>query len=341
MRLNISDSETRRIEALKREYLGGLKSPKIIMNYPGTPLPTKELITSPKIMLDRQLKGIQAHLEIGDDVIPQVGIAFGTGQIAHAFGCEMRVPTDSPVCATGNLQRGPREIAAMDMPDLDAGWFAKAYEYTEYFLENKPSWVEMEVLDLQSALNNAYLVRGDDLLYDFYDDPEGVELLLEKMTDYQIAQTKRYREFIGAETGVLYDWSVAWKGGGRVADCAVHMISTDFYDDFIKKHDARIIRELDGGRIHYCGAYHDGLVASLGDIPGMTGFDLDGKYHDPWQISREIPDDIPLLVYITQEQTDRLLSGDIPEKRNLILQVWTSCQEEAKELYPKLKSLLH
>ena len=68
----------------------------------------------------------------------------------------------------------------MDMPSLDAGWFKKAYEYTEYFLETKPNWVGMDLLDFQSPFNNAHLVRGNDILYDFYDEPETLDLLLIK-----------------------------------------------------------------------------------------------------------------------------------------------------------------
>ena len=122
---------------MKRTYLEGIEEPMVIVTIPGGDNhTTSEIRDSPELMLKSQLDQIINHVEVGDDFIPSLRVEFGSGQVAHAFGCEMYIPEYSPVCSRGPLQRGLPEIVDMNMPSLDAGWFKKAYEFTEYFMEN-------------------------------------------------------------------------------------------------------------------------------------------------------------------------------------------------------------
>ena len=340
-RITVSDSQLARIENLKRGFLGDEKSPKVIVNIPPCSQPaTGDLISSAGFMLKSLLENARNRLEVADDYIPQIRVEFGTGQVANAFGCEMYIPNNSPVCSKGPLRCSLAEMAGMETPSLSAGWFKKAYEFTEYFLDNKPDWVGMQLLDFQSPFNNAHLIRGNDIMVDFYDDPETLDWFLEKLTSYQVDLVKHYRNLLGIEDGYIYDWGIVWKGNARMSNCSLHMISIEFYHEFIKKHIARFISEVNSARIHYCGTHDGGIVASFCGMPGMTGLDLDGKYHDPWELSYVMPEDVPLLISPTKKQIDRILSGDIPKKRNLILFAYASCLEEAKVLYRELKSAL-
>lgn len=297
----------------------------------------REQSHDPVKMLKSSLDAAKMHLEVGDDFLPNLRIEFGTGQVAHAFGCGLYEPEDSPCCAEGHVLHSSEEVESLELPSLTAGLFGKLEEYTAYYKENAPEFLPIILPDLQGPFNNAHLVRGNDILFDFYDDPEAVDLLLSKMTDYQIALTHRLRKLNGAPDGVFYDWGCLWKGALRICNCSLHMISTEFYTDFIQKYDQKLLDEFGGGRIHYCGTHDDGLFDSFFRMPRMHGVDYDGAYHDFWDLAQRTPADIPLLQYMTPDQVERLLSGDWPKKNNVIVQVSAPSMEEGKVLLRRLR----
>ena len=69
----------------------------------------------------------------------------------------------------------------------------------------------------------------------------------------------------------------------------------------------------------------------------MHGVDYDGAYHDLWDLSQRAPKDVTLLQYMLPEQVERLLQGDWPKKRNIILQVQAGSIEEGRDLYDRLR----
>lgn len=337
----ITDGQRARIEDLKRVYIDGLTEPMVLVSAPGEPSPPPaEWVYSPEAMLRIEVDGAKRRLDVGDDYIPQIRVEFGTGQVACAFGCEMYVPEQGLVASKGHVLNDSQEIEGLAMPSLDSGWFGKAYEYTEYYLENKPEWAEMMLLDFQSPFNNAHLVRGNDIFTDFYDCPELVDALLAVNARYYVDLVRHYRKLTGMEDGYIYDWGVAWSGNCRLSNCTLHLVSPGHYGGLIMKHDARVINDLGGGRIHYCGTHDGGMVADFCRIPGMTGLDLDGGHHDLWRLCEIIPEDVTLLIYLTKEIKDRILSGDVPNKRKLILYGGAPSLAEAQNDYRELKYAL-
>ena len=94
---------------------------------------------------------------------------------------------------------------------------------------------------------------------------------------------------------------------------------------------------MGAGRIHYCGTHDNGLMDSFFEMPNMTGIDFDGKYHDLWDLCERAPENVTLLVYATGDTRKRLLSGDWPKKRNIIIQSYVSSIEDGKALYARLR----
>lgn len=342
--LKIDDNQYRHIESniaeYKRFHTNENVMPKITVSVPnGNTYTTPELISSPEIMLKNGLDTIQKHIDVGDDFIPQIRVEFGTGQVSHAFGCGMYIPEESPVCAHGTVLDDITDIDTLQIPSLDAGWFKKYYEFTKFYMDNKPDIVGIQLPDLQSPFNNAHLIRGNDILYDFYDDPQRVDLLLQKVTQYQVELTNHYRKLTNMEDGYFYDWGALWKGSARLSNCSLHMISTQFYNDFIKKHDMKYLNDIGGGRIHYCGEHDDGLMESFFGIPNMYGIDYDGNYHNLWDLSQFAPNRVSILEYGGVGHIDRLLSGDwgAYNKKNIIVTASARTVEEGRELYKRLK----
>lgn len=318
-----------------------ISSPKITIGLPNkNHFTTPELISSPEIMMKNAMDTIQGHLDIGDDYIPQARIEFGTGQVAHAFGCGMYIPEHSPVCNRDHVLHNPEDVENLELPSLYAGWMDKVYDFTSYYMENKPDIVQMQIPDYQGPFNNAELVRGPDVLYDFYDCPEYVHMLLQKMTDYQVELTKHYRKIAKMEDGYFADWGVYWKGGARISNCSLDLISPTFYLDFVKQYDEQFIEAVGGGRLHYCGGNDSGLIKAMGEVKGNVGIDIDVNLHDMWEVCKMVPDDVILLMSLNKERTERILSGDVPAKRNVIYTTGASNAEEGKALYKQLKEAL-
>lgn len=57
-------------------------------------------------------------------------------------------------------------------PTMKDGMNEKVLEFEEYFMKNKPSWIQVQHPDVQSAFNSAHLIRGNDIIYDFFDSPD-------------------------------------------------------------------------------------------------------------------------------------------------------------------------
>lgn len=298
----------------------------------------REMTHDPRKMLKWGLDAIQSHLLVGDDYIPALRVEFGTGQVAHAYGCGIYEQENDMPCAKGTILSSPEEVESLVNPSLTAGRFRELEEYVAFFKENAPDFVRMQIPDIQGPFNNAHLIRGNDILFDFYDAPELVDLLLSKVTDYLIDLAKRMQTVCDMDPNFFCDWGGWWKGHARISNCSLHMISTEFYTEFIQKYDQKFLDALGGGRIHYCGTHDDGLFDAFFSMHNMSGVDYDGAYHDLWELSKRAPREMTLLQYMKPEQVNRLLAGDWPKKRNIILQVSAGSVEQGKELYQRLRA---
>ena len=343
-RFRLNDRQLYAVEETRKNFRLFWNDPKIarpaVLIHPPveSPWTVRERTHDPAKMLAHELKVVQAHLMQGDDYVPAARVEFGTGQIAHAYGCEMYEPENSPPCSAGHVMQSIEEAETLLLPDLRAGWFGGLEKYSEYFRKRLPEGVALQIPDIQGPFNNAHLVRGNDILYDFYDEPDLLHTLLTRMTDHLIELTRWLHGLCTPEPdGFFCDWGCLWKGGARISNCSLHMISTEFYREFIRESDQRLIDAMGAGRIHYCGEHDDGLMDSFFEMPNMTGVDFDGTYHDLWELSERAPEKVSLLVYATRENIDRLLSGDWPKKRNIIIQAYAPSIEAGRDLYRRLR----
>lgn len=315
--------------------------PMILVNTPVSGLrPWEERLVDPMVMLEDELAGIKPHLEIGDDRVPTVRVQFGTAQIAAAFGCEMAVPTNNLPCASTHVLSEPERVFDMKIPDLKGGWYGKLEEWTALWKRHLPRGVHIQHPDLQSAFNSAHLIRGNDILLDFYDCPEAVDRLLDLVTDFMIQATAWLKADISGDREWFFDWGSLWKGTARTSNCSMHMISPDLYRKHVHSRDRRFFEAVGGGRMHYCGT-HGTVIDDFFRIPGLNGFDCDLEHHDFWEICRRAPAQVAVTPTggrgAESDFVKRLLSGDWPAKRNLIIPVSAPTIEKGRELMEALR----
>ena len=333
------------LEKLFHEYKNLYENPEnsrpmIIINVPARYQPTwQEQLADPLVMLNAQLEQIRMHIELGDDYAPAVRINFGTGQVAAAFGCELIMVENSLPAVKSSLLKHPNDIYNLLMPDFEAGWYRKLAKWNDIWLENLPSGVAIQHPDIQSPFNTAHLIRGNDILTDFYDAPEAVEHLLDTVTDYMIKLVSHFKAMIRSDKDWFFDWSAMWKGSARISNCSNTMISPDLYKQYVFPRDCRFLDTIGGGRIHYCGSSGK-VISNFFEIPSLTGLDCDCQYHDLWSLSQKTPSHVTLIFQQYGAKfpfTEKLLKGDWPDKRNIIVITEASSIEEGRILYQKLR----
>ena len=313
--------------------------PMIVARVAEIGLPSwEERLADPLVMLKAELDNLRHHLEMEDDCVPTVRVEFGTAQIAAAFGCKIFIPPNSLPAAGSYVLKNSSDVYKLKMPSLKAGWYEKLCDYTEVFLENLPKGVHIQHPDIQSTFNTAHLIRGNDIFLDFYDDPEALCTLLDTVTDYMIKLVPYLKGMISSDREWFFDWGSMWKGTARISNCSMHMISPDFYRDYVLPRDMRLMESIGGGRIHYCGTQGE-VIDYFFQNPLISGLDYDGNYHDLWDISKKAPDKVTLLQSMSanSQTVQRLLNGDWPEKRNIILNIYVSNIFEGKKVLKRLK----
>ena len=229
--LRIDDSDRARFEELYARYRMLHAAPQqcrpmIIISTPVDGLPTwEERLADPLVMLAADLDQLRPHLELQDDRVPTVRVQFGTAQVAAAFGCRIVIPENNLPAAGDHVLARAEDVYGLALPALDAGWYGKLAGWTAIWQEHLPEGVHIQHPDIQSAFNSAHLIRGNDILTDFYDHPAELDLLLDKVTDFMVAILKHTKAAISDDPDWFFDWGALWKGAARISNCSMHMIS--------------------------------------------------------------------------------------------------------------------
>lgn len=345
-KIQLTDTQLARYEDLNDGYRCMYTNPeqarpKIIIHAPEEKTHSWETCyANPHLMLERELAVLKQHIDLEDDRVLSVRVQFGTAQIAAAFGCELAFPTDSLPAAKNHVLKNAKDVDTLAIPALEAGLYAKLVEYTEVFKQHLPEGVHIQHPDIQGPFNSAHLIRGNDILLDFYDDPESVGKLLDKVTDYMIKLVPWLKTMISDDPDWFFDWGSLWRGMARMCNCSVHMISPAFYREYVMPSDIRLMKAIGGGRMHYCGTYGE-VINDYFQVPSINGLDYDAKHHDLWELCDKAPSHLVLFHWIMDRENDtsleRLLRGDWPGKQNIVVKVSVDSMKEGRVILAGLR----
>jgi len=341
--IKLNDLQVKRYEKLYEDYKDmtlnpSISKPKIIINAPISNYTWEEMLDDPYKMFKNELDKLKQHIEIKDDRVLSTRVNFGTAQIAAAFGCDMYIPPNNLPCAKNHILTDIDNVYKLEKPSFKAGWYKKLETFTEFYLENLPKHIHIQLPDIQSTFNNAHLIRGNDIIFDFYDEPEKLKYLLDFITDYMTDLTKYLNKMINHKEGWFFDWGAMWKGNARISNCTVHLISPKMYEQYILERDKKFLKSINGGRMHYCGA-HTEVIESFLKEKFITGLDIDSGLHSLWDVSNMLPGNVPLLIDNDEDSKtiEKLLEGHWPNKRNIILNIYVNSKESGKQLLKKLR----
>ncbi len=160
----------------------------------------EDYFTNPASMLAYQAGGYEEHLRrVDDDYVPYFMPWFGTGVLASAFGCEIRLPArldDDPAVA-GPCIHSPADAARLRLPDPTRdGWMPRVLDAIDY--ARAYGDLPVGLTDMQGPLDTLGLMCGQVQLFEWmYDEPRMVRELFDLVTEAFIQWVKVQKQHIG------------------------------------------------------------------------------------------------------------------------------------------------
>ncbi len=199
-----------------------------------------------------------------------------------------------------------RRLIDKGVPDLNAGLGAATIRMGQYFVQlfrDYPGLSKHVYLyhpDLQGPMNVCEMLWGSALYLDLYDKPDLVRDFLALITKTYIRFMRRWNEIVpvcsvpvrasekrvegvppsnrgqdardttphGVTTNYAVHWSMLHRGRIMVRNDASTNLSPAMYEDFAGPCDERLLTELGGGGIHFCGR-GDHLIAKFSQLSGL------------------------------------------------------------------------
>lgn len=244
----------------------------------------RDAFNDPAAMLQNQLlSAVVPGIVLKDDSPLAVRNDHGTIQIASLLGGNWEVPeNDFPWVKRFDSVDRVREIAASTAPvDMSGGILQRSLKTLEFYarkLREHPACegaIEITMPDLQGPLDTAEQLWGSDIYYAFTDEPELVTRLLSRITDVMLVvfeefhkfSTKRLEPFASAQHGYVIPGRILIRNDSSI------MLSSDSYREMVRPHDARVLRGVRGGSIHFCGTGWQ-LVEPMLEIADLRGLDV-------------------------------------------------------------------
>ncbi|HNS21179.1 MAG TPA: hypothetical protein PKH24_11810 [Sedimentisphaerales bacterium] len=254
-----------------------------------------DALDDPDAMVVQQLEQCSKALAEGSGALLAVRCNYGTAILPSLFGAEIflmdREIDTLPACRP--LEGGADAIQRLldrGVPDLDAGQGEAVFRTGEYFeqlLREYPGlsrYVHVYHPDLQGPMNACEMLWGGSLYVDFYDKPDLVKDFLDLLTGTYIRFLRRW-DGIVARTGArtvapegressaerreyAVHWSMLHRGRIMVRNDASTNLSPAMYEEFAMPFDQRLLDELGGGAIHFCGR-GDHLISRIAGLSGV------------------------------------------------------------------------
>ncbi|MBQ6989925.1 MAG: hypothetical protein IJN58_02610 [Clostridia bacterium] len=271
---------------LNGKFTGEIFTPKRkTVTQPGvelTPININDAIADYELMLYSQLAGAARALS-SPSGLPTVRSNYGTGIMTSLFGAEVFVmPRETntlPTTRSFNDTDKIREIMMKGKPDLMTGFGRNVFEMGEIFAEvlakypKVQQYVHVYHPDTQGPLDICELLWGGEIFYSMYDEPDFVGDVLTLVTDTYADVLDKWFDMFPCDADMNFHWNLChW---GRIllrCDSAMNL-SPEFYREFAKPYDARLLAHFGGGAMHFCGR-GDHYIADLTSTPGLTGINM-------------------------------------------------------------------
>ena len=189
------------------------------------------------------------------DPEPKPLITFGMAMLPAIFGCEIVFEADAlPWAIPLNLPED--EIMRLEVPDIFNSHPMKDMIKQIEYLEGKYGRVVGDI-NTTGVQNLALKIRGDQLYYDFFENPELCHHLLKVCTESIIQLFKFNHKTTG--TGALDVTPMCDPKLSILPNCTAEQISLETYENFILEYDNQVADACLPVGIHHCGSVNEVL----------------------------------------------------------------------------------
>ena len=231
------------------------------------------------MLLDRVVPG----LILKDDNPLAIRNDHGTIQIASLLGGQWHFHEDNyPWVGPLGSTDAVRELVENDTEiELKGGVMPQSTQTLEFYAEHLAKYpkcrkaVQISLPDLQGPIDTADILWGSEIFVDILTEPELFTAMMARIVNIMLITADHYRQF---SMDRLDPWANTQHGyniPGRLLirnDSAI-MVSPKMYREMICPHDARLLKEVGKGSIHFCGNGQH-LIEPMLEIPDLRGIDL-------------------------------------------------------------------
>jgi len=287
------NEETAIYEAWKRFALGEIPVGEPFAPPKRTPRETQlkwqhininDAVADEDLMILSQLERCHAALSTSGDTLMTMRPNYGVGIIASMFGAEKfimpyEMDTLPNVRALAGGEDAIRRLLDAPAPSLMEGYGEHVFSIGEKFAEicrkypKIAHFVRFDNPDGQGPIDNCELLWGSDMFYAFYDEPELLHALLERVTETLLRFVRKWQTIIPNEDGLTSYFGRLGRGNIVIRNDSAMNLSPDLFQEFIQPYDSRLLRELNGGMVHFCGT-GDHFVELLAQTPNLSSVDM-------------------------------------------------------------------
>ena len=253
------------------------------------------------LMALQQLGACSVALAEGTGALMAVRCNYGTGIMPTLFGATLFVmdeatdtlPTSIPLVglehatADGAMQTSAtskvvdviKALLDRGIPDLHTGLGGKVLAMAEQYgalFDPYPKirrYVHVYHPDLQGPMDICELLWGSGLFVALLEMPDLVTALLELVTETYAHFMRAWADIIPFEDGYNVHWAMLHEGNIMLRDDSAMNLSPRMFETFIQPYDGRLLRELGGGALHFCGR-GDHYIQHAARMAGLNAINL-------------------------------------------------------------------
>lgn len=242
-------------------------------------------LVGPGLMFGFGSVSVVNSVVIKDDFPLQIRPNYGIGLLPSMLGGTCEVPENAmPWVKPIGIER-LRPIIAAGVPQLAGGLFAQAMETMDFFREKLAPYpkcrqaIRITQPDLQGPFENLAQLWGGDIMFAYYEDPAFLIEGMEFMCEAYLQVCRKLTEYATQDgpADLIYLHYSMQRGKCLLKDDSSVMISPKAFVEFIRPMNGRILTEMGGGSVHYCGQAEQ-WRNEFPDTPGLLGMDLGQPY---------------------------------------------------------------
>jgi uroporphyrinogen-III decarboxylase len=234
----------------------------------------EEAFYSKELMLCQEAHGACSVGNSRSDAIPSIRVNFGTGILLSCLGLEQTIFPDKMPWLKEHLTK--EQVSELTPDDIEIkGSFEKGLEYMRFFKEILGDSLPVFCMDTQGPLDLAHLMIGDQIFYEFYDDPPFVHHLMNLSLELGIKAHEWMKEINGEQQNEHYHSGMLYSNnmGIRICEDTTAIIEKSAMEEFAMPYTRRLAQHFDGAWVHYCGR-NDNLTRLICEIPEVRGINF-------------------------------------------------------------------